>query len=156
MRSLALAILLATPLTAETISEEIARTGLHATETRLAALASPTNEDLFALAEDVLLHRMRLFDVMGLLNDQPIFAWSAGAMAMGDRVVLFHDSPPHGVGNAELFEEGLGAYHGVLPLPHAKKRLHLALVSGRVAARGRACRACLSSRRRRRPGLSFR
>ena len=50
MRSLALAILLATPLSAETISEEIARTGLHATETRLAALPSPTNEDLFALA----------------------------------------------------------------------------------------------------------
>jgi len=72
-----------------------------------------------------LLHRLRLFDVMGLLNDQPIFAWSAGAMAMGERVVLFHDSPPHGVGNPELFEEGLGAYHGVLPLPHAKKRLHL-------------------------------
>lgn len=50
MRSLALALLLATPATAETISEEIARTGLTATETRLAALPSPTNEDLFALA----------------------------------------------------------------------------------------------------------
>lgn len=50
MRTLALALLLATPATAETISEEIARTGLTATETRLAALATPTNEDLFALA----------------------------------------------------------------------------------------------------------
>ena len=50
MRTLALALLLATPATAETISEEIARTGLAATETRLAALPSPTNEDLFALA----------------------------------------------------------------------------------------------------------
>jgi hypothetical protein len=50
MRTLALALLLATPLSAETISEEIARTGLAATETRLAALPSPTNEDLFALA----------------------------------------------------------------------------------------------------------
>lgn len=50
MRSLALALLLATPATAETISEEIARTGLTATETRLAALPSPTNEELFALA----------------------------------------------------------------------------------------------------------
>lgn len=72
-----------------------------------------------------LLHRMRLFDVIGLLRSQPIFAWSAGAMALGDRVVLFHDDPPQGVGNAELFEEGLAAYSGVLPLPHAKKRLHL-------------------------------
>lgn len=50
MRTLALALLLATPATAETISQEIARTGLTATEARLAALPSPTNEDLFALA----------------------------------------------------------------------------------------------------------
>ncbi len=50
MRALALILLLATPVAAETISEEIARTGLTATETRLAALPSPTNEDLFALA----------------------------------------------------------------------------------------------------------
>lgn len=72
-----------------------------------------------------LLHRMRLFDVLGLLREQPIFAWSAGAMALGERVVLFHDDPPHGIGNAEVFEEGLRAYHGVLPLPHAKRRLRL-------------------------------
>ncbi|MFN3280317.1 MAG: hypothetical protein ACK40I_01395 [Tabrizicola sp.] len=50
MRTLALALLLATPAAAETISQEIARTGLHATETRLAALSSPTSEELFALA----------------------------------------------------------------------------------------------------------
>lgn len=50
MRTLALALLLATPVAAETISQEIARTGLQATETRLAAVPSPTNEDLFALA----------------------------------------------------------------------------------------------------------
>lgn len=50
MRTLALALVLATPLSAETISEEIARTGLAPTEARLAALPSPTNEDLFALA----------------------------------------------------------------------------------------------------------
>ncbi|MBL9072096.1 hypothetical protein [Tabrizicola sp.] len=50
MRSLALALLLAAPATAETISEEIARTGLGPTEARLAALPSPSNEDLFALA----------------------------------------------------------------------------------------------------------
>ncbi len=50
MRTLALALLLATPLSAETISEEIARTGLAPTEARLGALPTPTNEDLFALA----------------------------------------------------------------------------------------------------------
>lgn len=51
MRSLALALtILATPVAAETLSQEIARSGLAATEARLAALPSPTNEDLFALA----------------------------------------------------------------------------------------------------------
>jgi len=73
----------------------------------------------------VLLHRLRLFDVLPILAHRPIIAWSAGAMALGERVVLFHDSPPQGQGAAELHEEGLGAYSGVLPFPHAKKRLHL-------------------------------
>ena len=50
MRSLALALILATPAAAETLSEEIGRTGLAPTEARLAALPSPSNEDLFALA----------------------------------------------------------------------------------------------------------
>jgi hypothetical protein len=50
MRTLALALVLSTPLSAETISEEIARTGLGPTEARLSALPSPTNEELFALA----------------------------------------------------------------------------------------------------------
>jgi hypothetical protein len=51
MRRFLLALaLLATPATAENISEEIARTGIGPTEARLAALTAPTNEDLFALA----------------------------------------------------------------------------------------------------------
>lgn len=50
MRTLALAVFLATPVAAETISQEIARSGLAPTEARLAALPAPTNEDLFALA----------------------------------------------------------------------------------------------------------
>jgi hypothetical protein len=73
----------------------------------------------------VLLHRLRLFDALELFAGRPIVAWSAGAMALGERVVLFHDSPPQGQGAAELYEEGLGAYSGLLPFPHAKKRLHL-------------------------------
>ncbi len=51
MRALALALTLAaSPVMAETLSEEIGRAGLGATEARLAALPSPTNEELFALA----------------------------------------------------------------------------------------------------------
>lgn len=73
----------------------------------------------------VLLHRLRLFDLLGLLQGQPLIAWSAGAMATSERVVLFHDDPPQGLGNAEVYEPGLSAHKGVVPLPHAKKRLRL-------------------------------
>jgi len=50
---------------------------------------------------------------------------AAGSMALAERVVLFHDAPPQGPGNAEVFEVGIGLYHGVIPLPHAAKRLKL-------------------------------
>ena len=53
MRILALCLALAlatSPLAAETLSQEIGRTGLAPTEARLAALPAPTNEELFALA----------------------------------------------------------------------------------------------------------
>lgn len=73
----------------------------------------------------VLLNRMRLFDLAPLLATRPVFAWSAGAMALGEMVVLFHDSPPQGLGHVEVFEQGLGLYRGVLPFPHARKRLRL-------------------------------
>lgn len=42
--------LMATPVTAETLSQEIGRAGIAATEARLAALPAPTGEELFALA----------------------------------------------------------------------------------------------------------
>jgi hypothetical protein len=72
---------------------------------------------------------MRLFQLDALLTSLPrplpIFAWSAGAMAITQRVVLFHDSPPQGPGNAELLGEGLGLVPGTVVLPHAVKRLQL-------------------------------
>jgi hypothetical protein len=74
----------------------------------------------------VLLNRLRLFGGVDLLEAAPaIVAWSAGAMALADRVVLFHDSPPQGAGNAELLDTGLGVAPGVLPLPDAYRRLRL-------------------------------
>ena len=73
----------------------------------------------------VLLNRMRLLGLPELAGDLPIVAWSGGAMVLGERVVLFHDGPPQGAGNAEVFEPGLGAYRGVVPLPHARRRLRL-------------------------------
>jgi hypothetical protein len=73
----------------------------------------------------VLLEVLRLFDFRALLGDRPLVCWSAGAMALSERVVLFHDDPPHGAGNAEVLEAGLGLFAGLVPLPHADKRLRL-------------------------------
>jgi hypothetical protein len=74
----------------------------------------------------VLLNRLRLFDAASWLRDRPLAAWSAGAMVLCERVVLFHDHPPQGAGNAEVFEAGLALVRGLLPLPHARTRLALA------------------------------
>lgn len=73
----------------------------------------------------VLLNRLRLFDLPGLLRGTLIAAWSAGAMAVSDRIVLFHDGPPQGAGNAEVFEAGLGLVSGAVFLPDASARLRL-------------------------------
>ena len=74
----------------------------------------------------ILLNRLRLLDVLALHGQRPVFAWSAGAMVLGERIVLFHDSPPQGAGDAEVLELGLGIYAGIVPLPHARRRLALA------------------------------
>jgi hypothetical protein len=73
----------------------------------------------------MLLNRMRIFDLGPLLAKKPVVAWSAGAMAVAETVVLFHDTPPQGAGNAEVLDHGLGLARGILPLPHAARRLRL-------------------------------
>jgi hypothetical protein len=72
-----------------------------------------------------LMNRMRIMGLPGLLGGKTIVAWSAGAMALSEKVVLFHDSPPYGQGNAEVFEDGFGLYRGVLALPDGSRRLRL-------------------------------
>ncbi|WP_236516565.1 hypothetical protein [Sandaracinus amylolyticus] len=72
-----------------------------------------------------LLNRLRLFGVAELIDGQAVLAWSAGAMAISDRVVLFHDSPPQGPGASEVLDRGLGLCSGVVPLPHPETRLRL-------------------------------
>jgi peptidase E len=73
----------------------------------------------------VLLNRLRLFEVGRMLAGKRVVAWSAGAMASACRVVLYHDMPPQGPGNSEVFETGLGLFPDVLPMPHARRRLRL-------------------------------
>jgi hypothetical protein len=55
----------------------------------------------------------------------PVIAWSAGAMALTDRIVLFHDRPPQGPGHPEVYGTGLSMLREVVLLPHAKARLRL-------------------------------
>lgn len=73
----------------------------------------------------ILRNRLAMLDVLPSSRALPLFAWSAGAMAVSERIVLFHDSPPQGAGDAEVLEPGLEAAPGVVPLPHAKRRLTL-------------------------------
>ncbi|MEL6343813.1 MAG: hypothetical protein AAFV53_11820 [Myxococcota bacterium] len=73
----------------------------------------------------VILLRLRLFELAPLLRRRMIFAWSAGAMALTERVVLFHDTPPQGRGYAEVFEHGLALIPNVVVLPNARRRLRL-------------------------------
>ena len=73
----------------------------------------------------VLLNRMRMFGITELLDGQLLVAWSGGAMITGDRVMLFHESPPQGAGVSEVLDEGLGLHHGIVPLPNPKLRLRL-------------------------------
>ncbi len=73
----------------------------------------------------VLLNRARLFGLRELVESKPLVAWSAGAMVVSERIVLFHDSPPQGPGDPEILEAGLGLVRGVVALPHASRRLNL-------------------------------
>ena len=73
----------------------------------------------------VLMNRLRMFGLKDLLGDQALVAWSGGAMVTGERVVLFHESPPEGFGISEVLEQGISLHSGVLPLPNPRLRLKL-------------------------------
>ena len=71
-----------------------------------------------------LLRTLRLFAIR-LPDEVPVIAWSAGAMALTERVVLFHDHGPEGNNEAEVFDRGLARVTGLVALPHARRRLRL-------------------------------
>lgn len=92
----------------------------------LAALIEPTEALVIAGGHvAVLLNRLMMFDVLGLTGDRPIIAWSAGAMVLTERVVLFHDHPPYGPPIAEVLDTALGLARGLVVLPHPRLRLRL-------------------------------
>ena len=71
----------------------------------------------------VLLNRIRLFGLDQILAQKPVIAWSAGAMAMSERIVLFHHFAPQGKRDAELLDAGLGIVRRRVLFPHAGTRL---------------------------------
>ena len=88
---------------------------------------------LLAQAQAVVIaggHVGELLRVLHLFRVEPhlpqvVIAWSAGAMALSERVILFHDYVPHGVAQTEVFGEGLGVVRGLLPMPHMRRRLRV-------------------------------
>ena len=70
-------------------------------------------------------NRIALFDVLGLAADKPVFAWSAGAMVLTDRIVLFHDYPPYGSDIAQVLDAGFGLAKGIVVLPDPKRRVNM-------------------------------
>lgn len=92
----------------------------------------------------VLLNRLRLFGLAEPLARLPVLAWSAGAMVLTERIVLFHDRPPQGQGAAEVFEPGLGLAPGLVALPDATERLDLSdLLRSSMLARRLQPAACV-------------
>jgi hypothetical protein len=74
----------------------------------------------------VLADVLHLFNVAAALNGGSlVIAWSAGAMALTDRIVLFHDRAPQGPGHPEVYGSGLSLLRDVVLLPHARARLLL-------------------------------
>jgi hypothetical protein len=72
----------------------------------------------------VLADVLHLFNIAASLRSA-VIAWSAGAMALADRIVLFHDRSAHGPGHPEIYGRGLSVFRNVVPLPHARARLLL-------------------------------
>jgi hypothetical protein len=68
---------------------------------------------------------LEVLDLFRVADGLParIVAWSAGAMALTERVVLFHDRAAHSPAQAELLDTGLGIVSGLVALPHARRRL---------------------------------
>ena len=77
----------------------------------------------------VLADVLHLFNVAAALPsgsaDFAVIAWSAGAMALTDRIVLFGDRAPRGPGHPEVYGSGLSLVRDVVLLPHARARLLL-------------------------------
>ena len=73
----------------------------------------------------LLVNRLLMFGIDTLIGERSVFAWSAGAMAITDRIVLFHDDPPQGQVALQILDVGLGIVPGTVVFPTPERRLHL-------------------------------
>lgn len=73
----------------------------------------------------VLMNRLRLFGLGPQLQRKNIVAWSAGAMVLADRIVLFHERMPQGRRDAEIMCRGMAIVPDTVLLPNASGRLKL-------------------------------
>jgi len=93
----------------------------------------------------VTINRLRLFGLGPLLERKPVVAWSAGAMALAPRIVLFHDHMPQGRREPELFGAGLGLLPPVTVLPDLKHRIdHGSRMRSGLMARRFAPHTCIA------------
>ena len=71
----------------------------------------------------VLMNRLQLFGLGNHLVRKNIVGWSAGAMVLCDRIVLFHDRMPQGRRDPEVMCNGLGIVPSTVLLPDARNRV---------------------------------
>jgi hypothetical protein len=66
---------------------------------------------------------LHLCNLAVLIEERPLLAWSAGCMALTERIVVVDDDDPAGRPD-EVYDIGVGVAHGMVALPSAGSRLH--------------------------------
>ena len=99
---------------------------------------------------------LHLCNLAMLIEERPLLAWSAGCMAVTERIVVVDDDDPAGRPD-ELYDIGIGVARGMVALPSAGSRLHAhdadRLCGARAAVRTEPLR---HPRLRRSPGTARR
>ncbi|MBJ7609634.1 MAG: hypothetical protein JF887_09455 [Candidatus Dormibacteraeota bacterium] len=91
----------------------------------------------------VLTDALHLCNLGAALRGRPMVAWSSGAMAVAERVMVVDDHDLAGRPD-EVLTRGIGVVHGVVPLPAARDRLDIDARNRRaVLARRVAPRVCV-------------